>query len=302
MTGHRGGLGLSVDLDEWYHSRRWVEGGQDTATPNLTNLFRRIYSADRPIGEIVEPTRALLRLFKQYRCTVTFFALGEMAGWYPDLIREIADHGHEIACHGLHHVDATVLGQERFARELDAAMEILTPLAGQRPIGFRAPNLVYPPWLTKILESRGFLYDSTVHVSRPIGGKYQGWTHSPLQPYRPSYDDIGRPGRARLVEVPLPSFPVLRVAAGSSIFTRILGYHWTAVALRHAASRGTTMYYLHPWEVGPRPQPEGHVIRNRIFLRRTGPWMLKSLERILQEFDGRILTGRECAAPLLSQT
>jgi peptidoglycan/xylan/chitin deacetylase (PgdA/CDA1 family) len=296
------GLGLSVDLDEWYHSRRWVDGRQAQEPTDSTALFQRLYGRDRPIGEVIAPTRALLDLFDRHHVRITFFILGEMAEWYPDLVREIADRGHEIASHGQQHVDITVLGPDRFARDLDHAIVRLEALTGQRPVGYRAPNLVYAPWATRILEERGFVYDATVAVSRPLGGKYRGWSHAPIHPYHPSYDDVARPGGARLVELPLPPFPGLRLAAGSGIVTRIFGFHWTAIALRHASRTGTTMFYFHPWEVGRRPDPTGHWLRNSIFLRHTGPWMMRAVERIIEQFDGRVLTARACANRFLAAT
>ena len=296
------GLGLSVDLDEWFHSRRWVDGTQSHAVPDTTALFRRLYNSDRPAGEVVAPTRALLDLFDRHRVRVTFFILGEVAEWYPDLVREVADRGHEIASHGQRHVDITVLGEDRFARDLDASIATLERLTGQRPTGYRAPNLVYAPWATRVLESRGFVYDATVCVSRPIGGKYRGWSQAPIHPYHPSYDDVAKPGDAKLVELPLPPFPGLRLAAASGIITRIFGFHWTSIALRTASRTGSTMYYFHPWEVGPRPRTDGSRVRNAVFLRRTGPWMMRAVDRILTQHRGGVLTARECADAFLNRT
>jgi peptidoglycan/xylan/chitin deacetylase (PgdA/CDA1 family) len=294
------GLGLSVDLDEWYHSRRWVDGRQSQEVQDTKTLFRRLYGRDTPLGDVIEPTRALLDLFDRHECRITFFVLGEMAEWYPDLVREIADRGHEIGSHGLHHVDMTVLGPDRFAADLDRAAARIESLTGRRPVGYRAPNLVYAPWATKILEDRGFLYDASVAVSRPIGGKYRGWSRAPIHPYHPSYDNISEQGTARLIELPLPPFPVLRYAAGSGIVMRIFGFNWTAIALRTAIRTGSTMFYFHPWEVGRRPHPVGHWLKNAIFLRRTGPWMMRSIERILEDFRGRIVTARACAEAFAS--
>ncbi len=293
-SGHQ--LALSVDLEEWFHSRRWIDGQQAHRVPDTSELLRRIYGAPAPAGEVVAPTRRLLEIFAAHRCQVTFFVLGEIAQWYPDLIREIAAHGHEIASHGMRHVDIPVLGPERFGRELGESLDLLERLSGARPIGYRAPNLVYPDWATAILEQHGLVYDSSVCVSRAVGGKYKGWANAPLSPYHPSYDDIAVRGAARIVEVPLPSFPIVNVAAGSSIFTRVIGYHWTSIALRARVRRGDTGYYVHPWEFAQRPQTEGHWLRNRIFLRRMGPWMDRTLGRILDTFDGRIATVGAVAA------
>ena len=292
-------LALSVDLEEWYHSGRWVDREQAHAVPDTTALWRRLYGTTRPRGEIVPPTRALLDIFDRSGCRATFFVLGEVARCYPDLVREIAGRGHEIACHGLRHVDMTVPGPARFAEELDEATSALERLTGGPVHGYRAPNLVFAAWATRLLEARGFLYDSTVVPSRPLGGKYRGWAQAPTVPYHPSYEDVARRGRARLLELPLPVFPGIRLAAGSGITMRVFGFHWTFLALRYAARRGPTGFYCHPWEIGPRPPREGHRLKNAIFLRHTGPWMVRALERILHHFRGRVVTAGEVARQVL---
>jgi peptidoglycan/xylan/chitin deacetylase (PgdA/CDA1 family) len=298
-TPHR--LVLSVDLDEWFHSRRWVDGEQAQAVPDLKPLFRRLYGRDAPGGDVIEPTRALLDLFDRHRVRCTFFVLGEVATWYPDLVREIARRGHEIGCHGLHHVDMTLLGPDVFRQQLAEASGILHDLVGVRPTGYRAPNLVYEAWATSILEELGFVYDTTVCVSRPLGGKYRGWANAPLHPYHPDYSNVARPGGARLVELPLPPFPVIHISGGSGILTRIVGFHWTMTALRSAIRSGDTGFYFHPWEVGQRPPVDGHWLRNAIFLRRTGRWMLDAVDRIITRYRDRIVTGREAAEGYLER-
>ncbi len=288
-------LVVSVDLDEWFHSRRWTEGVQTRSVPDTKALFRTLYGTDRPAGDLIPPTRALLSLFRRHRIHCTFFVLGEVAEWYPDLVREIASEGHEIGCHGLHHVDMTVLGPEEFAAQLDRAVQLLMEVTGQWPVGYRAPNLVYEPWATHVLEMRGFLYDTTVCVSRPIGGKYRGWARAPHHPYHPSYDDVAKPGTARLLELPLPSFPVIRLSAGSGIFTRVFGFHWTFTTLRYRIRTGDTGFYFHPWEVAPMPAAAQGGWRQSVFHRHTGQWMLDAVDRILTHFSGRVVTAREAA-------
>ena len=48
--------------------------------------------------------------------------------------------------------------------------------------------------------------------------------------------------------------------------------------------------------VGPKPRVRGNALRNAIFLRRTGSWMLDTVDRLLSEFGGRIVTSGESAA------
>ena len=294
MSTHR--VVFSVDLDEWYHSRRWVDGAQAKDVVDNRELFRRLYGSDRPGGEIIEPTRLLLRLFKEHKVTATFFVLGEIAEYYPDLVKEVADAGHEIGCHGLIHVDMTVLGPERFEAQLDQAADRLHRLVGLRPVGYRAPNLVFEPWATAILERQGFMYDTSVCPSRPIGGKYRGWAKAPMNPYHPSYEDVARQGDAKLWELPLPAFPGIRLAAGSSIVTRVFGFHWSRIAIASALKRGDTGYYVHPWEFGRRPPTQGNRARNLLFLRRVGPWMREHYARLLAKHAVRSITAQALVA------
>jgi hypothetical protein len=132
--------------------------------------------------------------------------------------------------------------------------------------------------------------------SRSLGGKYRGWLKAPIVPYHPSYTDVAERGDARLVELPLPVFPGIRIAAGSSIITRVFGFHWSRIAINSTLQRGDTAYYAHPWEFGHKPPTEGHSLRNLVFLRRVGSWMQSSLGRLLEEHSRRSAIARDVAA------
>ena len=294
MSHDRHKLALTVDVEEWHHSGRWVDGR--TARALADSGASRERDARQDTASLVTLTRRLLDLFDRRGVRATFFVLGDVAARRPGLVAEIAERGHEIACHGQDHVDMTALGPVRFAAGLEGSARRLQAITGRRPVGYRAPNLVYEPWATRILEAHGFRYDSSVCPSRPIGGKYRGWAKAPSHPYRPSYEDVAAMGGARLVELPLPAFPVVKLAAGSAITTRILGLRWTMIALRHALRAGHTAYYLHPWEIGPVPEREGPWLRRQIFHRNMGGWMGGALARILDTFAGRFVTAAEAAA------
>ena len=96
--------------------------------------------------------------------------------------------------------------------------------------------------------------------------------------------------------MPLPSFPIVNVAAGSSIFTRVIGYHWTNVALRtrvRPAIRPITCIRGSS-PAGRRPTGTGCAIRSSCAA--WGPWMDRTLGRILGNFAGRIATVGSVAA------
>jgi polysaccharide deacetylase family protein (PEP-CTERM system associated) len=275
-------LVVCVDLDEWYHCR-WATGSSDSLWKDTRTFFRDHYGADRPTGELLEPTERILSIFDEYGIKATFFVLGEVATHYPGLVRQIHARGHEIACHGLRHVDLFDLTREQFIAELGEAKDILESTLGQGVIGYRAPNLIIEPWVIDVLEEMGFGYDSSVCPSRSLQGKYGGMLNAPQNPYRLSHGSLDKPGQREIIELPIPSFPGLKLPAASGIMTRVMGKWWTLTALKHALRTGTATYYFHPYELGPRPKIPGLSPRIHLFLRRMGPWMERALRDIFEQ-------------------
>jgi peptidoglycan/xylan/chitin deacetylase (PgdA/CDA1 family) len=293
---------ISVDLDEWYHCR-WATGAAHSRWPSTAAVFREHYLGDRPAGELVEPTRRILDLFERHRVRGSFFVLGEVATHYPDLVREIEGRGHEVGCHGFSHVDADLLGPEGFARELARARQVLDALLRRPVVGYRAPNLLLRDWMIPSLRAQGFGYDVSVCTSRSLLGKDFGHEHVADNPYR-FRERFSRPDpEGDLVEIPLPTFPLLRLPAATGILTRVAGVRWTTIALRHALRTGDAQYYFHPYELGPRPAI-ALGLRERLFLRRLGAWMERALDRILTELSGwdvQFETAGELAAAVRAE-
>lgn len=287
---------LSVDVDEWYHCR-WATGSPKSRWSDTARFFREHYGSDRPAGELVAPTRRILDLFERYGVRGSFFVLGEVARFYPDLVREIEARGHEVGCHGDHHVDIDVLGEAGFERELARGRESLVALLQRPPLGYRAPNLLLRDYMVPILRRHGFRFDVSVCTSRSYLGKDYGHDHLAQNPYR-FQDRFSRPdAHGDFVEIPLPVFPGLRLPAATGILTRVAGVGWSLAGLKSALATGDAQYYFHPYEIGPRPAL-ALSLRERLFLRRLGPWMEGAVERILvrlKDWGVRFVTAGELA-------
>lgn len=294
---------MSVDLDEWYHCR-WATGSARSRWKDTATFFREHYRSDRPQGELTAPTRRILSLFERLEIRATFFILGEVASFYPDLVKEIAARGHEIGCHGFSHVDIDLLSPAEFKSELGRAKEVLSGLVASPILGYRAPNLLVRDWMIPILRELGFRYDVSVCTSRGLLGKDFGHDHMAVNPYR-FRDRFCRPDPdGDMVEIPHPVIPVLRLAAATGIMTRVAGRGWTLLALRHALKTGDAQYYFHPYEVGPRPSIRLGA-RERLFLRRLGPWMEDAVERIaakLRAWGARFVTAGELAEAVFGRS
>jgi hypothetical protein len=90
---------------------------------------------------------------------------------------------------------------ERQLGELTAAIE---ENIGVRPTTYRAGRNGLDGRSLPLLERLGYSVDTSVDPlfnERRKGGP--AFTGAPLRPYRPDYDDVRRPGRSKLLEVPI---------------------------------------------------------------------------------------------------
>jgi peptidoglycan/xylan/chitin deacetylase (PgdA/CDA1 family) len=104
----------------------------------------------------------LLKILAKHGVTSTFFVPGYTAVRYPDVIRAVVDHGHEIAHHGYLHEPMRGLTELQEAAILDRGADVLESVSGSRPIGYRAPMWELNWHSPKLLHDRGFLYDSSL--------------------------------------------------------------------------------------------------------------------------------------------
>ncbi len=290
-------LALTIDLDEWYHCR-WATGSGDALWPSTTALFRDVYRSDRPVGELIEPTEWLLARLAERGAKATFFVLGEVARWYPDLIRRIADGGHEIACHGMHHVNMTWETESYFASQLAQAKSLLEELTGRPVRGFRAPNFVVAPYLGRVLRKLAFSYDSSICPAWSVLRTGRRCAHAPREPYEPDIANLSTSGRSGLIELPIAMQAGVALPGGTGIMARVAGTWWARTALNYRLSRGSAMFYCHPYELTPAGEsrwPAKLPLRARVFLRRTGDYLRRFLLELMDRRDVTHVTAGELA-------
>lgn len=232
-------------------------------------------------GRVEAGTRLLLEMMAERGARGTFFVLGWIADRYPDLVREIARAGHEVASHGWGHRRVTHLTPEQFRRSVRASREVLEDLAGARVLGYRAPSfsiVAGREWALDILLEEGYRYDSSRFPVRRRGYGFAGGGRDPHW--------LDRPG-GRLGEVPPATLRVAgtNLPAGGGAYFRLFPYALVRAAFREAESRGApATFYIHPWELDPGqpriPVPPTTRIRHYGGLRRTVP----RLRRLLGEF------------------
>lgn len=283
---------ISVDMDEWYQCR-WATGSDFSIWKDTKTCFMEYYKSDRPKGEIIPLAHRILKLFADYDIKATFFFTGEIATYYPDLVKEISEAGHEIGSHNFVHKDYNLKNRKEFYDNLKRSKILLKRLSGQEIIGYRAPNSTVNNYMIKDLLKLKFRYDSSITPTRKLMGKFGHFVNAPINPYMLDANDFGKRGTSGLWEFPWPVFPVMSLPSGSGIMTRIAGYNYTKAALDHALKTGDSVYYFHPYEIGSYPNLKKRDVKTRIFLRNLGSNYYRMLKKLIARYNGRFISGRE---------
>lgn len=106
-----------------------------------------------------------LDLLDRYGAKATFFVLGRVAESCPELIRTIADRGHEIASRGYRWHDVRKLSPTDFREDLHRARLAIERASGQRVLGYRTAEGWFRPadlWALDVLAQEGYAYDSSI--------------------------------------------------------------------------------------------------------------------------------------------
>lgn len=229
---------LTVDVEDYFH---------------VAAFARQIDPAtwDRFPLRVERNTHRLLELFAGRGVRATFFVLGWVAERCPNLVRAIAEQGHEIACHGYSHQLIYDQTREDFRAETARSKDCLEDQAQRPVLGYRAASYSITKrslWALDILAELGFGYDSSIF---PVHHDRYGIPGSPRWPYK-----LEMPGGASLIEFP-PSTAVvgrhpLPVAGGG--YFRIYPYWLTRLGLNriNRAENRPFIFYLHPWEIDPQ--------------------------------------------------
>ena len=82
---------------------------------------------------------AILDILDAYGVKITFFVTGQFAAANPDLVRAMAERGHEVANHSWSHADFDTLNRDEIYSELTRTSDLLEAITGQPVTLFRPP-------------------------------------------------------------------------------------------------------------------------------------------------------------------
>ena len=111
-------------------------------------------SFDAAWGADCTPT--LLKILKENNIKTTFFLTGIWVKEYPEMVKAIADAGHELGNHSLTHPHCNTLSEEEFLKELKDNEEMIYKLTKKRTRLFRPPFGEYDNTNIKAARKNGY--------------------------------------------------------------------------------------------------------------------------------------------------
>lgn len=227
---------MTIDVEEHFHANVF----DGTPVREIQHTL-----ASRVEGS----TRRMLDLLDAAGTTATCFVLGAVADSHPNLVREIARRGHEIASHGYAHQLVYTQSPDEFREDVRRAKLTLEALCGTQVRGYRAPSYSVTErslWALDVLADEGYDYDASIF---PIRHDRYGIPHAPRHAH--VLEQTG----GRLVEAPPSTIRMggmnLPVAGGG--YFRLLPYGWTRFGIDrlNATEQRPAIFYTHPWEIDP---------------------------------------------------
>jgi polysaccharide deacetylase family protein (PEP-CTERM system associated) len=253
---------FTVDVEDYFHSEDPDRGAWD-----------------RHELRVEGSTRAILECCAAAGRRGTFFVLGWLAERRPQLVREIANAGHEVASHGYSHQFVYRQSRAEFLDDVRRTRELLSEITGAAVNGYRAPYfsvVTSTPWAHDALLEAGYTYSSSVFPGMNPrygipGAGQEAWS-------------VPTGAHGSLLEIPITTF-WSRVGCGG-VYFRALPYALfrAGIAARERAGK-RVVFYLHPWELDAgKPSPNGSAgLRWRHDVGVAGA--RGRLERLLAEFE-----------------
>jgi polysaccharide deacetylase family protein (PEP-CTERM system associated) len=260
---------ITVDVEDWFH----ICDIETVLPPSQW---------DRCESRVEKNVTKILQILSKNRVLGTFFVLGYVAQRLPEVVKMIADEGHELASHGFDHVQVYKMTPDEFKRDLIRSRRVIQEVVGGGVFGYRAPEWSIRKgsrnslWALPILAAHGFRYDSSIAPLRIIG-----IPNAPREPYIIPTD------HGKIEEFP----PLVKntwagnLPVGGGWGLRIFPYRMIRRAIAEMNADGIpAVIFLHPSEFDPDPPRIPLPLVKRFVCRGKIKSTEERVERLLGEF------------------
>jgi len=232
---------LGIDFEDWYH-------------PELIkkHIEKKYYEP-----RIIQGINKILELLNKNDTKATFFVVGELLEYKPELLDLILDNGHEIGFHTMKHTRVDTAG---FQDEFENEIKIFDKLTNGKSVGFRAPSFSLnkkSSWIIDVLEKNQYVYDTSVV---PVKTNLYGIPDAETNPYKITSRNLkNNTSDGKILEFPLliTRFLGKKIPAGGGFYLRTLPTRVIENAIKsYEKNQVPGVFYIHSWELTPEFMPK----------------------------------------------
>ena len=232
---------LGIDFEDWFHPE----------------LIQKYITNEKKHPQVIDGIHEILDLLRKKETNATFFVVGELLEFKPDLLDLILDGDHEIAFHTMIH---TRLDAPNFKNCFENELKKFDSLTEGKSKGFRAPSFSLnknSSWAIDILEKNNYVYDSSVV---PAKTSMYGLPHAQKTPYKITSESLeNNSDNGKIIEFPIMVSKILgkTIPVGGGFYLRTLPFKLIKNGFKQYETNGIPgVFYIHSWELTPKYMPK----------------------------------------------
>ena len=242
---------LGIDFEDWFHPE----------------LIQKHISSNNNKPKVIEGIDKILELLRMNDTKATFFVVGELLEFKPELLDMILENGHEIAFHTMKH---DRIDKPNFKEKFEEEIKKFDELTDGKSKGFRAPSFslnTTSSWLIDVLEENNYVYDSSVV---PAKTSLYGIPNAEKKPYKISSKFLeGNSKDGKIIEFPMmvTKFLGKKIPAGGGFYLRTLPLRVIENAIKsYEKEKMPGVFYIHSWELTPEFMPRINLSKKDNFI------------------------------------
>jgi len=242
---------LGIDFEDWFHPE----------------LIQKYISKKDNQPKVVEGIDKILDLLRKKDTKATFFVVGELLEFKPELLDLILDNEHEIAFHTMKH---TRIDTPNFKEKFQEEIKQFHKLTNGKSKGFRAPSFslnTNSSWLIDVLEENNYVYDSSIV---PAKTSLYGIPNAEKKPYKISSKFLeGNSNDGKIIEFPMmvTKFLGKKIPAAGGFYLRTLPSRIIENTIKSYEEKNMPgVFYIHSWELTPEFMPKMKLSKKDHFI------------------------------------
>ena len=232
---------LGIDFEDWFHPE----------------LIQQYITGIEKKPTVVNGIEKILDLLRKNDTKATFFVVGELLKFKPEILDKIIENEHDIAFHTMKHTRVDTPG---FKENFETEIKEFNELTNGKSRGFRAPSFSLnndSAWVIDILEKNNYIFDSSVV---PAKTSLYGIPDAEEAPYKISSKKLeGNSEHGKVIEFPLmvTKFLGKKLPAGGGFYLRTLPLRVIKNAITSYEKKNIPgVFYIHSWELTPEYMPK----------------------------------------------